>query len=360
MFYMAPARRLSLDEDVLSGCPGTPVAVCEGDSRRESHMAHSPRLSRTFVAVIALLSSVTAARAKAADPIRVTSVANATVRSAPSADAPAVAQVPLGTELPESGPAGLDKTWVLVRLDDAREGWLQTRLTKPLDPTWRTEAYDAIIAERLARKGDGFSASIELVSFIERVSAAYGDRTSRAQVDLARLQALSRAAAAVSVSAARREPYAAWLASRAKELVYDEPGGRWLVSQTAIWDAHGRNRDTPAADDIAWFAVSTGLAGECEGHVACYVAAANLLHGAYLRAHPFGRHVNDAVDAVNDLVSTIMPSGRLSRTYAFTRTEDCQELLRGVDGLSGALQVTKAARSQSTLDALASLRQLCQ
>ena len=124
-----------------------------------------------LIAVIPVVSPLTVARAaEPSDPVRVTSVANATVRTAPAADAAAVAQLPLGTEVQEAGPGGLDKTWVLVRLGDAREGWLLTRLTKPLDPVWKTEVYDAIIAERLSRKGDGFNALAELVSFIDRAA----------------------------------------------------------------------------------------------------------------------------------------------------------------------------------------------
>ena len=151
-------------------------------------MAVSPRrhpyVSLCFVAVSGVIGIAPApARAGESDGAkRVTAVANATVRSAPSPNAPAVAQLPLGTEVLESGPSGLDKTWVLVRLGDSREGWLQTRLTKSLDPVWRSETYDAIISERLARKGDGFNATAELVSFIERVRPEYGDPASRAGV----------------------------------------------------------------------------------------------------------------------------------------------------------------------------------
>src|SRR6185436_18626807 len=102
-------------------------------------------------------------------------------------DAAAIAQLPLGTELADAGPAGLDKTWIRVRLADNREGWLLSNLTRPLDPIWRWPVFDRIIAERLGRKGDGFVASVELVNFIERVAPEYTDVDGRGRIELARL-----------------------------------------------------------------------------------------------------------------------------------------------------------------------------
>ena len=328
-------------------------------------MAVSPRrfpfVSMSFITVSCVIGAAPAlARAGESDGAkRITAVANATVRSAPSPDAPAVAQLPLGTEVQESGPAGLDKTWVLVRIADSRDGWLQTRLTRSLDPVWRSETYDAIITERLGRKGDAFSATAELVSFIERVRPEYGDPASRAGVELARLQALARAAAAIPFNGAKREPYQSWLASRQHELAYDEPGGRWMVRNPAIWQTHARHRDTPAGDDIAWFAVSTGLAGECEGFVACYFAAQNALHGEYLRAHPFGRHAGEAVASVNSTLEAVWSGEQFTKSYAFDRKDDCQQLTTAVDGLASAIQTAKASGWESAVAGLSAVRRQC-
>jgi hypothetical protein len=325
-------------------------------------MAISPRpcswLFRPFVLVIPILSLGSEAGADQTRSVRLTSVANATLRSAPSADAEAIAQLPLGTSVQDAGPAGLDKTWVLVRLSDTQEGWLQSRLTKVIDPAWRTETYDAIIADRLARKGDGFAATVELLSFIERVAPEYGDPASRADLELARLRALARAAAAVPFNATR-DPYQSWLKVRQQELVYDEPGGRWIVRNPVIWTIHARHADTPASDEIAWFAVTTGLAGECEGHVACYVAAQNALHGAYLRAHPFGRHAVDAVGLVNSTLDAVWSGGQFTKPYSFDPKADCRELVAAVDGLASAIQTSRAAGWESAVANLGRVREQC-
>jgi hypothetical protein len=315
----------------------------------------------SFITVTCFIASSLVIHAAApADPARVTAVANVTVRATPSPTAPALAQLPLGTEVYESGPAGLDKTWVLVRFGDSREGWVQSKLTRPLDPVWRWPVFDRIINERLGRKGDGFAANVELVSFIERVAPEYTDKDGRARVELARLRALSLAAASVPLNRSAREPYASWLAARKDDLVYDEPGGRWMVRDTAIWNVHATQAQTAAADDIAWFAVTTGLSGECEGRIVCYFAARNRLQGSYLRRHPAGRHAVEAVGAVNQLLASLASSTKVSRSYHFDAKSDCAELTASVDGLSAAIQEGKAEGWDSTVANLANVRKLCQ
>ena len=102
------------------------------------------RSFRSFLPVSAfvlVLASPLAAREAGpiagGDSLRITAAANVTLRTLPSPGADAVAQLPLGTEVVNAGPAGLDKTWIRVKLGDAREGWVLASLTKPLDPAWR-------------------------------------------------------------------------------------------------------------------------------------------------------------------------------------------------------------------------------
>jgi len=327
-------------------------------------MALSPRLSllfgTAFISVTSVIAASPVARAAdSGDATRVTAVANVTLRATPSPDAAAIAQLPLGTEVREAGPAGLDKTWVLVRLSDTREGWVQSRLTRPLDPVWRWPVFDAIIAERLDRKGDGFSALVELVSFIERVEPEYTDKDGRARIELARLRALSRASAAVPFRQAAREPYASWLAARTADVLYDEPGRRWMVRDTAIWHTHTRHAATSVADDIAWFAVENGLAGECEGSLPCYFSVMNRRHGQYLRAHPAGRRASEAIAAVNRLMDSVAPAGVINTRYSFDRASGCQKLVPAVEELAAAVQASKAAGWDVTKTNLATIRKVC-
>jgi hypothetical protein len=292
------------------------------------------------------------------DAVRITAVANVTLRATPSSTAPAVAQLPLGTEVFESGPSGLDKTWVQVRLPDAREGWVQSSLTRPLDPVWRWPVFDRIIGERLGRKGDGFPASVELVAFIERVAPEYTDKDGRARVELARLKALSSTAAAIPSRQSSREPYLSWLAARKDQVIYDEPGGRWMVRPELVWNTHAAHASTAVADDIAWFAVNAGLPGECEGEISCYLVAFNRLQGEYLRRHPAGRRAAESVDLVTQSAERLAPAGKPAPAYTFDRG-GCQDMTKAVDGLSAAVKNTHAPARDRAVTALSAMKKLC-
>jgi hypothetical protein len=329
-------------------------------------MVPSNRRSVTsgFIFLTALVSLTAALpvaiRASAPDdPSRITAVANVTLRTSPSSTAAAVAQLPLGTEVTESGPSGLDKTWIHVKLPDAREGWLQSSLLRTLDPVWRWPVFDRIIAERLGRKGDGFMAQVELVSFIERVAPEYTDKDGRARIELSRLRALDNAAVAIPRNGQRRDPYVSWLASRQNDLVYDEPGGRWILRDKAIWDVHAKHASTESADDIAWFAVQTGLGGECEGWIECYLSVRNRVHGEYLRQHPGGRYAAEAVDVISKTIDTVAPSGAAAKSYSFDKKAGCGELVSAVDQLTVAVQATRTPGRDLALGKLVGMKKLC-
>lgn len=294
------------------------------------------------------------------DANRITAATNLTLRATPAADAPAIAQLPLGTELVDAGPAGLDKTWVRVRLADSREGWILSNLTRPLDAVWRWPTFDRIIAERLGRKGDGFAASVELVAFIERVAPEYTDPDGRGRIELARLRAMAAALKAIPMSGGRREPYASWLASRQTEVVYDEPGGHWMLAPGPLWDRHAQQFKTTSADDIAWFAVANGLPGECEGQVSCYLVARNHLYGEYLRRHPAGARAPEAVGVLKNTADLLGVPPKAGAAYKFDRKTDCRELTASVDALTAAVQGTRVEIRDAALASLASLKRNCQ
>ncbi len=293
------------------------------------------------------------------DSARITAAANVTLRLMPSPDATAVTQLPLGTELVEASPAGLEKTWVRVRLADGREGWLQANLTRPFDRNWPWPVFDRIIADRLNRKGDGFPSAVELVAFIERVAPEYTDPDGRGRVELARLRATSAALSAVPFGAGRREPYASWLAARKSFVTYDEPGGRWMLRDEAVWDTHAAQSETTSADDIGWFAVGNGLAGECEGHLPCYLVWRNRLHGEYLRRQPSGKYAAEAVGVIKATADLLLAPSKPGSSYDFDRTRDCRDVTQSIDVLTAAVQGTRVDGREAAISSLAAVRSTC-
>jgi len=329
----------------------------------------SARRVVTFAsALILVFSTSIAGRAAAPDRIsdrivdstRITTAANATLRALPSPTAKAVAQLPLGTELTDAGPAGLDKTWLRVKASDGREGWIVASLTKPLDPNWRWPTFDRIIADRLGRKGDGFPALVELVTFIERVAPEYTDLDGRARVEFSRLRATAAAAAAIPFKGGARDPYASWLKGRKTDVFYDDPRGGWMLSDRPIWAAHARAGSSPVTDDIAWFAVTNGIGGECEGYLPCYISWRNRLQGEYLRLHPGGKHAEEAVGEVRETIDRIGAAAKPAEAYQFDRGKDCREFTTTMDALTAAVKGTRVANRDATIASLAALRRICQ
>ena len=84
--------------------------------------------------------------------VRITAATNLALRQTPSANANVVAYLPLGTEVTEVGPLGLDKTWLHVKLADNREGWLLATLTRLVEPSRRTATVEAIIVRCLPKR----------------------------------------------------------------------------------------------------------------------------------------------------------------------------------------------------------------
>lgn len=329
-------------------------------------MTQHPRssVSGTRCAFIVVFSSAAAIAgleaARLPDGSRLTSVANVTLRQTPAPGAPAVGQLPLGTELTEVGPPGMDKTWIRVSTGDGREGWVLAGMTKRVDPVWRWTTYDDIVAERLARKGDGFPAAVELVAFVDRVAPEYTNADGRAHIELGRMRALTAALSAIPLKGDRRDPYASWLKSQGALVIYDEPGKRWLLSDKALWDLQAKSAKTPSADAIAWLAVTNGLNGECEGYLPCYVDWRNRLEGEYLRRQPDGAHVGDAVTSISRTVGQLAAPARPHEAFQFDRGRDCRDLTASLEALTKAVQITRTADKDTALTSLGSLKRLCQ
>jgi hypothetical protein len=314
----------------------------------------------TFILILLIAGDRTGLAASDQDRVRITAAANVTLRALPASTAPVVTQVPLGTELFDAGLSGLDRTWIRLKLSDGREGWVLSNLTRQFDRQWPWPAYDDIIADRLGRKGDGFPALTELVTFIERVAPEYTDPDGRARIEFARLRAISSAANAIAFGAGSREPFASWLKARKSEVVYDEPGGRWMLMPTAIWDAHARMDSATIGERVAWFAVNNGLGGECEGYLACYFDRRNRLQGEYLRRHPYGEHAAEAVGVLQETADEVASKPKPSEAFMFDRGTDCRDVTMSLDALTSAVKGTRVSARDATLSSLAALRRLCQ
>jgi hypothetical protein len=151
--------------------------------------------------------------------------------------------------------------------------------------------------------------------------------------------------------------HADWIEARTSALWWNEVGANWMITADTFRDLHQRHRDTSSADDIAWAAVETGLGGECEGYLPCYVERANLLEGEYLRRHPNGRRAGDAVERIGKAAAFWLT--RIDRPDAFTPDKDCAEMTKALAPIRAAVAATTAAERQTTIEKLDRMNSRC-
>jgi hypothetical protein len=311
------------------------------------------------ILVAGLIVSAGSVLVSAQEATRITSASNVRLRATPSDGAAVIATLPLGTELVqlESGGEGGSWTRVRVPINGTQDGWLPTRLTRSLVKTRRADAIGSILQERLARKGDGFAARAELADFVERELKLAPDPETAGRLALAWVRAMAATLEAVPLARGTQPPYKSWLASRTNTVVYNEPGGRWMIRVDRLWALHDEHARTSSADEIAWAAVLNGAPGECEGFMPCHLQRRNLLEGEYLRRSALGRHVDEAVARVAGEASQWPVP--LQKPYFFDPAKDCGELVQALDPLRAALSTTRADGLQVVLDRMDKLRRTC-
>jgi hypothetical protein len=313
----------------------------------------------TRAVVLALAIALAVNRPLAAnDESRVTNASNVRLRIGPSTDAAVLAQLPLGTELVVLDHTGAG-AWYRVKTADGRDGWVLGGLTTTLAPGRRSQILESIAAGRLA-SGGNFIASVQLFDFIERTAAGLADPEAQARFAFYRLQSMRHLLLQIPFQTKDAE-HLDWIRAHQDAAIYNEPAGTWMVAPKYVQMIHGRYRESLVADDIAWFYVTNGWPGECEGNVPCYVRWQNELNGWYLASYPPGRHADESNAAIALSLNGVMDNLlKFPRVLAeFDPKTGCDELHMSLDPLAAAVQATTTARKTDALAAIERYANLC-
>lgn len=176
----------------------------------------------------------------------------------------------------------------------------------------------------------GYPLKARVTAFDERerqLAAARGVE-ARGQAALEWLQALKGLLAAVPIERTDDPIYRTWLDAHDVLVVYSEPADEWLIQDDVVWTLHDEHRNSAAADEIGWIAVTNGLSGECEGHIPCYAYSLNHLEGEYLRRHPNGRHRVEALEQIGAALRSVVDDllSRQDRSDFLKIPDDCADL----------------------------------
>jgi hypothetical protein len=287
----------------------------------------------------------------------ITAAANVRLRSAPDTGSAILTMLPLGTEL-ELAESTRRGGWIPVRTTGGDEGWIDETLTVPVTDSTYPQVIRDLISARLNREGDGFVASAELVAFIESALERDWSDDDRARMELQRLHALAATLGTIPFNRARWDDrLTSWIADRAAEIDYNEPGGHWMMNRDMILDRHDLYRATAAGDDIAWFAVQNGLSGECEGFLVCYLEWSDKLEGEYLRRQPAGKYVEEAAARVQRVSEYYRSISDVSDVFDAQR--ECAALNTAVASLEAAVLGSTASERVTIARELRDMLRLC-
>jgi hypothetical protein len=212
----------------------------------------------------------------------------------------------------------------------------------------------------LGRETESFPGRAALVERLQSAADRAPGPDNRGRLALLWLRSLRWLLASIPFRAAEQQPYRRWLAEHDMLVVYSEPAGEWLVQSDAVWRVHDAHRAAASADEIAWFAVTNGYPGECEGYVPCYANILNWLDGEYLRRHPRGRHASEAVDQVRSSLDEALKnlSGPAARDFLNPAT-DCGDLRAGLEPLRRAVLNSNGASRSGAIALIDRLMMRC-
>ncbi len=276
-------------------------------------------MKKIWLSVLLLLLMSTAASAQ---PLHILTGSGVRLRQSPSAKAQEVTRLSFGTIVNELGKSSTQETiggkqhyWYRISLEDGKQGWVFGSFLQPFRTEQKETIYHDITNARLQQQL-GAAEYIDLAHFLTRTVGEVATPDVKAELELDRLMTLRQ-----SVQKGQEEQFPqidAWIAEQKTEFEFHQLGAFWFVPATSFWRLHDAYEALPIADEMAWQAVNAPTQGECEGFLPCHVSRLNQTFGRYLESYPAGRHVPDALAAIQQELSglTTMPGEQYDRnTY---------------------------------------------
>jgi hypothetical protein len=287
---------------------------------------------------------------------RITVASGVRLRAMPNTTAEEVTRLGIGTlvqELEQSPNkeriGGAEDFWYRISTPDGKAGWVFGSFTAPFDANNRVAIYRRMAAERLKAPQTNFGEMADLARFLSSIVAEVTQPDANAELELARLMAVRRAAEALPTDKQDQPPYQGWIKANEPLIVYSEPGGQWMVKANAFWELAKQYRALAIGERIAWEAAKLPLPGECEGDPVCLLGALNLTSGKYLRLYPRGVH---AEEAMKDIIESLSAGLDLMKSAEPVAAEYKADALKEVTTLRTAIQSTASPSKARALELL--------
>ncbi len=260
---------------------------------------------------------------------RIITASGVHLRSAPKRSATLVGKLKLGTRVKELARSDTQEQisqskdyWYQVELSDGKQGWIFGSFSTDFDPKQRAKHYQQIAQARL-NKALSWPDAVDLTDFLARVKQEiHSPPEIAAELALSHLRSLQKAINKVENSDV--PPYQAWFEKQLQQylIYFDEVQAVWLVDSRLFWTLHEKYYPLPISDQIAWAGAENPLGGECEGFLECYLSQLNETTGKYLKYHPQGQYVEEALNKIAGFI------GIFRTTEQFFITKEDVDLFR--------------------------------
>ncbi len=291
--------------------------------------------------------------------LRITTASGVRVRTGPQVAAEEVMRLPIGSVVGEVEAsantekiAGVEDHWYRVVTLPAgkQQGWVFGGFTMVFDPAKAAESYQQIANNRLKIEQPTFTDSVNLVNFLTRVIPEVTRQDAAAELELTRLLAIAKAAAAIPIEKQQEPLYQSWVKAQGDNLVYSEPAGQWFVVSDLFWKLQQKYKSLPVADQIAWQAANNSLPGECEGFLDCDMYAYNRTLGRYLNLYPRGAHAEEALNNLTEFLGEVVKS---KDPYSVSEPADLRKALAEVRATVTKTSSPKKAALLKMIDQIA-------
>jgi hypothetical protein len=138
--------------------------------------------------------------------------------------------------------------------------------------------------------------------------------------------------------------YKSWLEVQAREVIYNEVAGNWLINSDRFWELHEKYRTLPISEKIAWEGARNPLPGECEGSISCTLGYINATEGQYLSFYPNGSHTEEALTTIMDFLKR--------DHYHQIDPEEYADLRKEIEKLRAIVIKTSSAKKATILQQL--------
>ena len=292
------------------------------------------------------ITVVSAVRARGGPEVGAQELTRLKLGTVVSADARSAAQAEI---------AGKTDYWYRVALPGGGQGWVFGGLLADYDPARREEAVRRIVEGRLQSESMGFDDASDLYNFVEGEMAGAGG-TLKGELELARLHALNRAAAATGQTMDGKPTNPDFIKAHERELYHHEFAGQWAVEPERFWELETKYRGTPLGDRIAWDAAQALYGGECESDEVCQFIGLEGTQGRYLGIYPKGAHASEALQTLSEaLASEQLAASLNNKSRDKYAAEERAALRKALAELRAAVSKADAPAKASVLRRLGQL-----